>query len=1038
VSIVKGAMETIISTTTETALQIGGGVVKRQLGYFFNYNEKFQELKDYIVMLGDARKRVQNEVKKAERNAEEIEDDVHNWFKQVDGKIKKYASFIVDERHSKISSIGFFPNNLHLRYRLGRNATKMIEEIKADEHWKKKFDRVSYRVFPTVDSALTTTGYESFGSRNKTLEMIMKTLEDSKTNMVGVYGVGGVGKTILVKAIAKKVQEKKLFNMVVMANITRNPDIKNIQGQIAEMLGMRMEEESETLRADLIRKRLKKEKENTLIILDDLWDGLDLNKLGIPSSDDEDDDNQWDVKDISDFGYNKREKEDMSIDFDKMKKDKSSADSNKVKKEKVPIDHKRCKILLTSRSKEVICNQMDVKDQSTFLVGVIDEKEAETLLKKVAGIHSTNSVFDREVTEIAKMCAGLPIAFVSIGRALKNKSASVWEDVYRQIKRQSFTEEQESIEFSVKLSYDHLKNDELKCLFLQCARMGNDALIMDLVKFCIGSGLLQGVHTIKEARNRVNVLIEGLKDSSLLVESYSIERFNMHDIVRDVALSISSKEKHVLFMKNGILDEWPHKDELKRYTAIFLQYYDFNDLPKHIHCPKLQVLHISSKDDLMKIPNNFFEDMFELRVLILTGVNFSRLPSSLKCLKKLRMLSLERCSLGKNLSDIGMLKKLRILTLSGSNIESLPHEFGQLDKLQLFDLSNCPKLRIIPPNIISRMKSLEEFYMRDYSIQEKEEQNIQSLNATLAELMQLNQLRTLDIHIPSVANFPQNMFFDKLESYKIVIGELNMLSLVEFKVLDKYEAVRFLALNLRGNHINIHSQKWIKMLFKNVEYLLLGDLNDVNDVLYEFNVEGFANLKHLYVVNNFGIQFIINSVEQFQPLLAFPKLESMSLYKLENLEKICDNKLTRDSFSRLKIINVKTCGQLKNIFSFSMIECFGMLERIEVCDCDSLKEIVSVEGESYNADAIESEKIEFPQLRFLTLQSLPAFCCLSTNCKMPLISQSFEDQVPNKEIKEITSASEQDNNCFLSLFNGKVLKKNITINVYHLLHIYNF
>ena len=117
---------------------------------------------------------------------------------------------------------------------------------------------------------------------------------------------------------------------------------------------------------------------------------------------------------------------------------------------------------------------------------------------------------------------------------------------------------------------------KLKHIFLLCARMGNDALIMDLVKFCIGLGLLQGVHTIREARNKVNMLIEELKESTLLVESLSRDRFNMHDIVRDVALSISSKEKHVFFMKNGIVDEWPPKDELERYTAICLHFCDIN------------------------------------------------------------------------------------------------------------------------------------------------------------------------------------------------------------------------------------------------------------------------------------------------------------------------------------------------------------------------------------------------------------------------------------------------------------------------------
>ncbi|TKY65522.1 disease resistance protein [Spatholobus suberectus] len=1005
-------MDPVISAATESAVQIAGCVVKRHVGYFFNYNDKFEEVKDYNTRLDNARKRVRNQVKDADMNAEEIEDDVKHWLDLVDEKIENYKRFIDDERHAKTRcSIGFFPNNLWLRYRLGRNATKMVEEIKKDGHWNKEFNKVSYRVGPSMDAALSNTGYESFGSRNETLKKIMEALEDSTVNMIGIYGVGGVGKTTLVKEVAKKAKEKKLFNMVVMANITSNPDIKKIQGQIAELLGMRLEEESEIVRADRIQKRLKKEKENTLIILDDLWHGLDLNRLGILCSDD-DDGSQRDVKDISDFGYNKMEKDVFSADFNKMKKDKLSVDFNKMKKEKSSGDQKGCKILLTSRIKEVICNQMDVQERATFVVGVLDVKEAETLLKKVAGIHIKSSEFDMKAIEIAKRCGGLPLALVPIGRTLKNKSFAVWEDVYQ---RQRFTEGWEPIESSLKLSYDHLKNEQLKHIFLHCARMGNDPLIMDFVKFCIGLGLLQGIHTIREARCRVNVLIEELKESSLLVESYSTDHFNMHEIVRDVAISISSKEKYVFFKKNEILDEWPHKDELERYTAIFLHYCDINDgLPESIYCPRLEVLHIDSKDDFLKIPDDFFKDMIELKVLILTDVHLPCLPSSIKCLTKLRMLSLERCTLGKNLSIIGELKKLRILTLSGSNIESLPPEFGQLDKLQLFDLSNCSKLRVIPSNIISRMKILEEFYMRDSLIVWEAEENIPSENASLSELRELNQLRNLDIHIQSVAHFPQNLFFDKLDSYKIVIGEFNMLTVGEFKIPDKYKVAKFLALNQKEG-IDIHSEKWVKMLITSVEYLLLGELNDVHDVFYELNVEGFPNLKHLSIVNNISIHYIIKSME-----MAFPKLESMCLYKLENLEKICDNQLTGASFCSLKIIKIKTCGQLENLFPFSMVRLLTMLETIEVSDCDSLKEIVSVERESYTVSDVHADKIEFPQLRFLTLQSLPAFFCLYTNDKMPSISQSLEDQVPNKKLKEIITVTGQDTNACLSLFNGKV------------------
>ncbi|KAH1199679.1 putative disease resistance protein [Glycine max] len=1024
-------MDPITSATAQSALQIAEHVVKRQVGYIFNYKDKFKEVEQYIERLDDTRKRVQNEVNDAEKNGEEINDEVQHWLKQVDEKIKKYECFIDDERHAqtRCSIRLIFPNNLSLRYRLGRKATKIVEEIKADGHSNKKFDKVSYRLGPSSDAALLNTGYVSFGSRNETMEKIMKALEDSTVNIVGVYGAGGVGKTTLVKEVANKAREKKLFNMVVMANVTRIPDREKIQGQIAEMLGMRLEEESEIVRADRIRKRLMNEKENTLIILDDLWDGLNLNILGIPRSED-DDGSQQDVNDLSDFGYHKMEKEVFSADFHTMKKDKLavdfntmkkgklSVDSNMIKKEKLSGDHKGCKILLTSRSKEVICNKMDVQERSTFSVGVLDENEAKSFLKKLAGIRAQSFEFDEKVIEIAKMCDGLPMALVSIGRALKNKSSFVWQDVCQRIKRQSFTEGHESIEFSVNLSFEHLKNEQLKHIFLLCARMGNDALIMDLVKFCIGLGLLQGVHTIREARNKVNMLIEELKESTLLVESLSHDRFNMHDIVRDVALSISSKEKHVFFMKNGIVDEWPHKDELERYTAICLHFCDINDgLPESIHCPRLEVLHIDSKDDFLKIPDDFFKDMIELRVLILTGVNLSCLPSSIKCLKKLRMLSLERCTLGENLSIIGELKKLRILTLSGSNIESLPLEFGQLDKLQLFDISNCSKLRVIPSNTISRMNSLEEFYMRDSLILWEAEENIQSQKAILSELRHLNQLQNLDVHIQSVSHFPQNLFLDMLDSYKIVIGEFNMLKEGEFKIPDMYDQAKFLALNLKEG-IDIHSETWVKMLFKSVEYLLLGELNDVHDVFYELNVEGFPYLKHLSIVNNFGIQYIINSVERFHPLLAFPKLESMCLYKLDNLEKICgNNHLEEASFCRLKVIKIKTCDKLENIFPFFMVGLLTMLETIEVCDCDSLKEIVSIERQTHT---INDDKIEFPQLRLLTLKSLPAFACLYTNDKMPCSAQSLEVQVQNRNKDIITEVEQGATSSCISLFNEKV------------------
>ncbi|XP_022635611.1 uncharacterized protein LOC106758545 isoform X2 [Vigna radiata var. radiata] len=1008
-------MDPIVSTATESALNITASLVKRQVGYFFNYKDKFKELESYIEKLEHNKERLQHQVDSALRSAEEIEKDVQRCLTLMDDKIKEYKSYINDECHAKtICSIGFFPNNFRLRYQLGRKATKMVEEIIGNELWKTSFDNVSYQEFPSIDATFSNNGYESFGSRTKTMEMIMKALQDSTVGMIGVYGPGGVGKTTLVKEIANKAREKNLFETVIIANITGNPDFKIIQEQIAGMLGMKLEEESEIARVDRIRKRLKNEKENTLIILDDLWGGVDFNKLGIPCNDDA---SQQEVNDMSDFGSNN----DIS-DFGYYKtemKEFSKVDLDKMRKEKLSKDYRGGKILLTSRNKQVLCNEMDVQESSIFSVGVLDEKESETLLKKVAGVK--NSEFDRNATQIAKWSAGFPIALVSIGRTLKNKSLSTWEDVCQQIKRQNFTSEWGFTDFSVKLSYDHLKNEELKCIFLQCARMGNDALIMDLVKFCVGLNLLPGVHTITDARKRVKEMIKELEESSLLVKSYSIDRFNMHDIVRDVALSISSKEKHVLYMKNAILDEWPHENDFERYSAIFIHFCDINDeLPESIHCPRLEVLHIDNQNESFQIPDQLFKSMVRLRVLVLTGITLSCLPSSIKCLKKLRMLCLERCTLGENLSIIAELKNIRILTFSGSNIKNLPLDFGKLDKLQFLDISNCLKLRQVTSNIIPRMGILEEFYIRDNLIIWEAEENMTSENASLSELRHLNKLQSLDIHIHCSSHFPQNLFFDRLNNYKIVIGEFNLFNLLkvgEFKVPDKYEEVKFLAVNLKEG-IDIHSEKWIKMLFKSVEHLLLGELNDVEDIFYELNVEGFPNLKHLSIVHNFGIKYIINPTERFHSFVAFPKLESIWLYKLYNLEIICDNQLIKTSFHNLKVIKIQTCIKLVNLFLVSMVRLLTMLETIEVCDCDSLKEIVSNESQTHT---IRNDKIEFPRLRLLILKYLPTFICLYNVDKIRGSAHPMQDQVIQQRNKDIVVDDDHrvTNSC-LPLFNEKV------------------
>ncbi|XP_068476983.1 probable disease resistance protein At4g27220, partial [Phaseolus vulgaris] len=166
-------------------------------------------------------------------------------------------------------------------------------------------------------------------------------------------------------------------------------------------------------------------------------------------------------------------------------------------------------------------------ENCVFSLEVLKEKEAEMLFKKMAGMGDFNSEFQKLGAQIANKCNGLPMTIVTTARALKNQSRSVWEDSLRRLEWQKLTG---APEFSTKLSYDLLEDEELKYTFLLCGRMGHDALIMDLVKYCIGLG-------------------------------YSRDQFTMQDTIRSAALSIANKEKHLFTMTKGKIDEWPDKLE---------------------------------------------------------------------------------------------------------------------------------------------------------------------------------------------------------------------------------------------------------------------------------------------------------------------------------------------------------------------------------------------------------------------------------------------------------------------------------------------
>ncbi|KEH40899.1 NBS-LRR type disease resistance protein [Medicago truncatula] len=884
--------------------------IGRQTSYLIFYKGNFKTLKDHVEDLEAARERMIHSVESERENGKEIEKDVLNWLEKVDGVIKVANQLQNDSRNANVRCSPWSFPNLILRHQLSRNARKIANNVVEVVQGKEKFNSVGH--FPPLDvvASSSTRDGEKYDTRESLKEDIVKALADPTSRNIGVYGLGGVGKTTLVEKVAQIAKELKLFHKVVKTEVSKNPDIKRIQGEIADFMGLRFEEETILGRAQRLRQTIKMKK-SILIILDNIWTILDLKEVGIPVGDEHNGD-----------------------------------------------EHNGCKLLMTSRDEDVLL-QMDVPKDFTFKVKLMRENETWSLFQFMAGDVVKDSNLKDLPFQVARKCEGLPLRVVTVARAMKNKrDVQSWKDALRKLQSNDHTEMDPGTYSALELSYNSLESDDMRALFLLFA-LFLDEQIEYFLKVAMGLDILKHLNAIDDARNRLYRIIKSLEAACLLLEVKTVGNIQMHDFVRDFAISIARRDKHI-FLRKQSDEEWPTNDFLKRCTQIFLKRCHTLELPQTIDCPNVKLFYLGSNNSSFKIPDAFFEGMRSLRVLDLTHLNLLSLPTSFRLLRDLQTLCLHQCVL-ENMDALEALQNLEILCLWKSSMIKLPREIGRLIRLRMLDLSHSG-IEVVPPNIISSLTKLEELYMGNTSINwEDVSSTVHNENASLAELRKLPNLTALELQIRETWMLPRDLqlVFEKLERYKIAIGDVWDWSDI------KDGTLKTLMLKLGTN---IHLEHGIKALIKGVENLYLDDVDGIQNVLPNLNREGFTLLKHLHVQNNTNLNHIVDNKERNQIHFSFPILETLVLLNLRNLEHICHAQPSVASFGSLSVIKVKNCIQLKYLFSFTMVKGLSHLCKIEVCECNSMKDIVFRDNNS--SANISDEKIEFLQLRSLTLEHL--------------------------------------------------------------------
>ncbi|TYI24247.1 hypothetical protein ES332_A06G220400v1 [Gossypium tomentosum] len=581
---------------------------------------------------------VKRRVDIAERKLLKPLEEVQLWLSTAGPMITEAEKLIEDGRQQM--------NNLCLgvcaskscqsSYKYGKKVNKMLQEI-SDLKREAAFEKVAEDPPP---APVVVRPEEQAVALESTIQKVWSCIVETNVGIIGLYGLGGVGKTTLLTKLNNKFSTTPNdFEVVIWAVVSKDYDVGKIQDRIGENIGVPQSWKNKSVDQKAIDIYGVLSNKRFVVLLDDLWKKVDLNLVGIPE----------------------------------------------------PSQTKGSKLIFTTRSLDV-CGYMEAKTK--IKVDCMEPGKAWELFQDKVGDEALNSHPDipNLAKQVAERCGGLPLALITIGRAMAcKKTLGEWNYAIEMLKRCASPQMEEEVFKLLKFSYDNLPNATMRSCFLYCCLHPEDYCIPKkrLVEYWFCEGLLIEFDRISEAQMQSDHIINCLLNACLLENSGEIhgeECVKMHDVIRDMAVWITrnseATEAGAQLYEEPDVKAW---ESVKRMSVMTNKIEVLKEIPK---CPNLRTLFLS-QNELQVISDGFFQFMPHLIVLDLS--------------RNLRLRVLPE--------GISLLVYLECLDLSFTGISELPIGLKSLTKLKMLDLSYMHNLRKIPQHLISSFHKLQIFRM---------------------------------------------------------------------------------------------------------------------------------------------------------------------------------------------------------------------------------------------------------------------------------------------------------------------------------------
>ncbi|KAM5569239.1 hypothetical protein ABKV19_016644 [Rosa sericea] len=751
--------------------------------------------------------------------------------------------------------------------------------------------------------------------RDQVVSDIIATLTNSNNqenilSVMAIVGLGGVGKTTLARLITKQLKEgemEKHFDTTLWVYVSNTFHVNSILHRMVQSCGV-TGIDSSNRQALMESLQQKLEQKRYFLVLDDVWNDLKSCLLQLNAA-------------------------------------------------------KGSSVIVTTRRSNVASI---METLPTWNLETLSEDDCWSILKDRAFADPNAPIASEQEKmgkEIAKKCAGLPLAAKVLGSLMRSEEwSSILESKIWQV---SSDKDDSEIMPVLRLSFDFLESPLKQC-FAYCSMLERGSSIErdKLIQLWMAQGFLHPSHCHQtrqeiEMEDIGNKYYETLLENSLFQDATKdkdgviIIQCKMHDLVHDLANEVS--------MCESLTPDFTHEKN------------DHDILIRHV----------------ARIPTPTLEEMSERSISRLRSV-FSNGPVSntiFQKLKSLRVLSFSSYETERLPNLLGKLKHLRYLDLSCTDIEAFPKSIGKLYTLQTLrlplHLKECPKE-------IQNLINLRHFYFG---------QRMKFKAGSLGRLTNLRRLPPFNVgeergpaikELGGLNQLRGHLIIDGLEhvrdgeeAKKARLVQKSHLSGLTFKwtsrrrpndnetdVLDGLEPHGNLQSLKIKNFIGARLPSWITSL-QNLKQIRLVECNNCEEVP---TLGRLPNLRSLEIssmqkLSRVGVEFYGTRTTSFPAprisgeVLVFPCLEELRISFCPSLGSI----RVPQGIASLRQLNISQCRGLSSL-EVGLDYCTS-LQELNIDRCPNLVSIPTAQG----ITSLQKLRIVYCK-RLLSLPSGLQFC----------------------------------------------------------------